>query len=88
MYHLRLQEESQSAQHSQKEDCLKRVKVKVYAGKHQHQHLENTSSAHTSQSPTKHKKKKTMSIRRVVSHAIRPAPIPLEASRSYHCCRC
>jgi hypothetical protein len=29
-----------------------------------------------------------MSIRRVVSHAIRPAPIPLEASRSYHCCRC
>jgi hypothetical protein len=45
-----------------------------------------STSAHTSQSPTKNEKKekqqRPMRIRRVVSYAIRPAPSPPEASRS------
>jgi len=45
-----------------------------------------SASTHTSQSPTRNEKKekqqRLMRIRRVVSHAIRPAPNPPEASRS------
>ena len=44
-----------------------------------------SASAHTSQSPTKklekEKQQRLMRIWRVVSHAIRPAPSPPEASR-------
>ena len=45
-----------------------------------------STSAHTSQSPTRNEKKekqqRLMRIRRVVSHAFRPAPSPPEANRS------
>ena len=45
-----------------------------------------STSAHTSQSPTKNEKKekqqRLMRIRRVVIHVIQPAPSPPEASRS------
>ena len=64
--------------------CL--VKVKVYTGSHQRALRKGSQLVLAlARAPPKDKKEKQqrlMRIRRVVSHAIRPAPSPPEASRS------
>ena len=67
--------------------CIK-VNVKVYAGSHQRALRKGSKLVLTqARSPTitkneKEKQQRLMRIRRVVSHAIRPASSPPEASRS------
>jgi hypothetical protein len=62
------------------------VKVKVYAGSHQRAFRKDSQLVlKLTRAPPKNEKEKQqrlMGIRRVVSHAIRPAPSPPEASRS------
>ena len=63
-----------------------KVKVKVYTGSHQRTLRKGSqlvlALARASPIDEKEKQQRLMRIRRVVSHAIRPAPSPPEASRS------
>ena len=62
------------------------VKVKVYAGSHQRAFRKDSQLVlKLTRAPPKNEKEKQqrlMGIRRVVSHAIRPAPSPPESGRS------
>ena len=63
-----------------------KVKVEVYTGSHQRASRKSSQLVLTlARAPPKDKKEKQqrlMRIQRIVSHAIRPAPSPPEASRS------